>query len=93
MIERKNTIKKAEDYLEVHDLSTGPTTIDRADAIKAVKAARQEEREKAIAAFKHFVVDYCGETGRTDISMAAGHHVKVFKDILNKEELWKKLNF
>ena len=59
-------------------------TIDEAQVI--LRLARDDERKKATAAFRHFVVDYCGETGRTDISMAAGHHIKMFEDILNKEE-------
>lgn len=59
-------------------------TIDEAQVI--LRLAREDERKKATAAFRHFVVDYCGETGRTDISMAAGHHIKMFEDILNKEE-------
>lgn len=79
-------IKGSELCLKECELSNSSGFVTTRAANYAINMTRQEERKKATAAFRHFVVDYCGETGRTDISMAAGHHIKMFEDILNKEE-------
>lgn len=79
-------IKGSELCLKECELSNSSEFVTTRAANYAINMTRQDERKKATAAFRHFVVDYCGETGRTDISMAAGHHIKMFEDILNKEE-------
>lgn len=79
-------IKGSELCLKECELSNSSEFVTTRTANYAINMTRQEERKKATAAFRHFVVDYCGETGRTDISMMAERFIKVFEEILNKEE-------
>ena len=57
------------------------TTID---ANFAVESAEQELKEKAIECFRHFVEDYCRESGHWDIYKGADHYIKVFTEMINK---------
>lgn len=53
------------------------------DAMKAVEMAEEEMKQKAIEAFRHFVEDYCNESGRKDIAAESEHYLKIFNELIN----------
>lgn len=53
------------------------------NAETAVEVAEKEMIQKATEAFRHFVEDYCSESGKKDIAAESEYYIKVFKDLIN----------
>ncbi|WP_321437190.1 hypothetical protein [uncultured Bacteroides sp.] len=53
-------------------------------AHRAVLIAEEEIKNKATEAFRHFVEDYCKESGISFISNGSEHYLDVFKKELDK---------
>lgn len=53
------------------------------NAEAAVEVAEKEMIHKATEAFRHFVEDYCNESGRKDIAAELEHYLKIFNELIN----------
>lgn len=50
---------------------------------KAFCLGEEEMKQKATEAFRHFVEDYCNESGRKDIAAESEHYLKIFNELIN----------
>jgi len=64
--------------------------IDTNEAMKAIEMVRQEERYKAIEAFKQFVEEYSHEDEPDEISNRSDYYIEAFKNKLENNNEKKR---
>lgn len=78
--------EKAKQYIIEHAEKDGDTChyyVHDSEAFEAVSIAEEEIKQRAVEAFRHFVEDYCNESGRKDIAAESEHYLKIFNELIN----------
>ncbi|MCB6712306.1 hypothetical protein LI160_01720 [Bacteroides xylanisolvens] len=79
--------EKAKQYIIEHAEKDGDTChyyVHDSEAFEAVSIAEEEIKQRAVEAFRHFVEDYCNESGKKDIAKDSEHYIKVFEELINR---------
>jgi len=88
--------KKAKKYIRMHksslvyaenSMDSSEFILSEDDAIEAINIAELDMKVRAIEGFRQFVVDYCIQSGRAEISESAEHYIEVFIKLLEGEKI------